>query len=201
MSAMRWLLLLCLFGSACASSRLFAPRENLNGTGPQGHPAAVYRLDDSEIGEVRLWSNGARRVELPEGAETRLKVGFELENNSKSPMRLDTQAMRVHAVVGSDSAAEELSPVTVEGPVEAAPDRMARVYVEFQPATEVGPRDIRSFEVHWSVLVDGRRFPQVTPFTIFVPPPMYWDDDPYWGWDFRAGIGIGYAPYPYPYCR
>ena len=196
MASMRWLVLLMLMWSSCATNRLFAPRENGNGSGPRGHPAAVYPLDQPAIGEVRLWSGGAQRVALAGGEVTRLNIGFELENTSPQPMRLDTQQMRVRSMVTDGDAIDELSPVTVSGPIEAAPEGTTRVQVEFEPGEEVWPRTIGGFDLHWTVIADGQRFSQVTPFEVFRPQPIYWDDDPYWSWGFGWGFG-----WQYSYCR
>ena len=59
---MRYLpLALALLATACVDQRYFAPRENENGFGPGGHPAAVYPLlGEDAAGEVRVWSRGSR---------------------------------------------------------------------------------------------------------------------------------------------
>ena len=74
---MRAAALFCLLSAACATDRHFAPRENRNGEGPSGEPAAVYALAPPLQGEVRLWSDGAARTEIDGKDATRVHVGFE----------------------------------------------------------------------------------------------------------------------------
>ena len=60
--------LLCLpllvLTAGCWQPRYFTPRENLNGSGPDGSPSAVYQVRHDEAtatkGEVRVWSSGAK---------------------------------------------------------------------------------------------------------------------------------------------
>jgi hypothetical protein len=113
----------------CSSGRYFAPRENQNGTGPQGSPAAVYPLTDpggEVLGELRLWSMGAQRHREGSAETTRLHLGFELENLGAEPLRLGPEDILVQAVRpapdGDDPAAEEpLRPVATTAVAEASP--------------------------------------------------------------------------------
>ena len=84
-----WLSLL-LLSCACSNHRYFVPRENTNGTGPGGYPAAVYRIDagvlGGAVGEVRVWSEGAHFVDTEDDEVVELHLGFEIENTSTVPL-------------------------------------------------------------------------------------------------------------------
>lgn len=196
--------------AACSTSRSFAPRESRNGTGPTGMPAAVYAMPSAMQGDVRLWSDGARRSS-PEGMEerTELLLGIEIENSGDAPIRVAPEDVVVRAVVGEKGTfeARAAEAVAVEGApplsaVEAAPRTTARVGFLFVVDGAM-PRDIESFEAHWRARGAGdASYAQVTPFVAYVPEPnrYAWRDPwPYWGMGFGYW-GYGYpCRYPYPY--
>jgi hypothetical protein len=175
------LVLLLLLPAACATNRHFAPRENSNGQGPGGQPAAVYSFAPPASGELRLWSSGAERVEFGDGTKTRLHVGFELENTGAEPLRFDVGALRVTAVVTEAGTIPELRPVEVTGEPVAPPGGTARVDCRFDPGGSTMPRSITDFEVRWSVVMGDQVFAQATPFQTWVPWVPYWYYDP-WPW-------------------
>lgn len=192
--------------AACSSSRNFAPRESRNGTGPTGAPAAVYPLPAPMHGDVRVWSDGARRS-APEGMpeRTELLLGIEIENTGDAPVRVQPEDVSVRAVVGDNATfvARAAETVAVEGTpplaaVEAAPGATARLGLLF--VVDAGmPREIEAFEVHWRARSGDGNYAQVTPFVAYVPEPNRYAWREPWPW---WGYGFGYWGYGYPYrCR
>ncbi|MGE3171776.1 MAG: hypothetical protein AB7O97_04065 [Planctomycetota bacterium] len=181
------LLLLAL--PACATNRLFAPRENQNGQGPSGLPAAVYPLPAPARGEVRVWSDGADYDDADGATETRLHVGFELENTGDTPLRLGPDAVQVEAISAGGPATARLLPRGQESAAEALPGRTARVDFVYAIDGGTAPRAIEGFDVRWHVQAGELDYAQVTPFQKFFPEPRYpyYYHDP-WPW-FGAGFG------------
>ncbi|MBL9076330.1 MAG: hypothetical protein JNL08_02430 [Planctomycetes bacterium] len=188
---MRPLLLAVVFLFAgCSSHRFFTPRENQNGTGPGGFPAAVYPLAGSPpAGEVRLWSRGADRTEADDAVE--LHIGFELENSGTEPLVLDATALQCDALWIEGLQQAPLAPSRVSGQTEARPGATASLDVWFRPPAETG-HAIDGFAVRFRVAAGDRTvLAQTTPF---VPWHGWdrWHDDRY----FWYG-GYGYRPHGY----
>lgn len=168
-----------LFLPACASHRLFAPSENLDGFAPSGRHAAVYRLQGDALAAVRIWSNGARR-EFVDGEEgTFVHVGFELENQGSALLSVDPGSVQMERLYAAVATAAPLAPVRVTGDTEARPGAATRVDFLFAAGGDLGPRDIDGFDLRWRVRSDGATvFEQVTPFAIHVPEvDWFYDDD------------------------
>ena len=180
---MRTILLLGCLGAACSTDRHFAPRENLNGVGPTGEPAAVYALAPPLQGEVRLWSDGAGRVTADGVDGTRIHLGFELENTAAVPLVLDPAALQLRSIKGETFNLESLPPMLLDGATTAAPGSTARCDFQFDPGAAVMPQAIAGFEVRWAVQLGDQRCTQVTPFAPYFRyyPAPFWDD--WWCWD------------------
>jgi hypothetical protein len=184
-----WLLLAL---GACTTDRYFVPRENQNGFGPGGEPAAVYTLMPPASGELRVWSAGARRVEVDAQERTRLHVGFELENHGSEPLRFDAEGLHLSAVAIEGEPAAELRPIQVDGEPTAAAGATTRLSCLFDPGEDVMPRAIDGFEVRWRVVLGEQQFAQATPFAPWFPPDPagYYDG---WGWGWGWGFHYGWA--------
>lgn len=205
-----WMLLLLPLTAGCWSPRYFEPRENTNGTGPDGDLAAVYQLKVDENasatqGEVRIWSEGARALFADDGEEiVELHVGFEVENNGAAPLELDTDALRCEELLIDGTLRDPLAPERVSGSGYASPGSTARLDVVFRPPTTY-PRAIDGFSVRFAVRDDaGRGIAQVTPFRVArrVSRSVYYGSafyGPYWGWGGLYG-GWGWGGY-YRGCR
>ena len=180
------LFLLPLLGTACATNRLFAPRENGNGFGPTGRPAAVYPLAAPGHGEVRVWSDGAERVEQDSHEVTLLYFGFELENTGTEPLSLDPTDLQIADVVGEDGAPLPAPTIRGGATLNAQPATTARGDFAFQVPGDVMPRSIMSFHVRWRVRAGSDGFAQSTPFQTFYPNSIdrYYDPWPWWGFGF-----------------
>ena len=205
---MRILLLLplVLVQAACWGPRYFVPREHQDGTGPSGHPAAVYAIPAeapgaTALGELRIWSAGTR-ARYDEAGEERveLHVGFELENNGSVPLQLDLASVRCEELVVDGLLKPPPAVHLAEGSGLALPGATVRVDTMFLPPADA-PRDVDSFSIRFAVL-DGERkaVQQVTPFGPQSRAAM-WRDDPYfYSWNSRWGPGwgppwaLGYGP-------
>lgn len=160
---------LSLLSAGCWAPRYFTPRENLNGTGPDGNPSAVYAVRDGDAapgqGEVRLWSGGAKVHHDDDDREVvDLHVGFELENTSDAPLEIDVESVELRELFLDGYLQEYLGPHSVTGSAKAAPGQTARVDIVFRPDTTY-PSEIDSFSVRFAVRDGkGQRVGQVTPF-------------------------------------
>lgn len=183
------LLLLC---AACADFRYYAPRENQNGAGPNGHPAAVYALaaDDANArGELRLWSRGAsgQHFEDQDGRDVHrveVHVGFELENTGYVPLEL----------VAIRGEAGRLSLVRTEGEATAGPGQTARLDTWLLATDVASARDLDAFAIRFEVLAQERPIlRQVTPFGPWSPPDPRRDDPWFFGPHWSYGVGLGFG--------
>lgn len=187
---------LCLCGfllaAACADLRYFAPRENRNGTSPEGYPAAVYPVVAGDAaGEVRLWTTGSRRVERDGAEAVELRIGFEIENTGQVPLELSAITCSGPGLGANGS--DEAAMVALRGETRAAPGKTAGAELVFLPAV-ARARDIERFAVRFTVLSGDRTLlVQETPFAPWsvrssdpYDRPMYW---PYMGFGFGLHAG------------
>lgn len=199
--------------AGCWQPRYFTPRENLNGSGPDGDAAAVYKIrtaagesaakvdalveadpeSEPAIGEVRIWSGGAK-TRSTEGGDgmIELHVGFELENNGDAPLRLDLESVGVEELFVDGQLQDQLSPVEVKGSGVAAPGGSGRVDLLFRPQATY-PSDIDAFSVRF-LMRDGagNSVGQVTPFE---PVRIWRQQDPGWGYRYGGRWGGYYGLY------
>ncbi len=204
---MRLLLLATAFlFVGCSTQRYFVPRENVNGTGPGGHPAAVYPLDAAPAkGEVRVWSGGAHLVEAEAGDVVELQVGFELENTGGEPLVIDVGALQCADVWVDGQRLAVLPPARVEGQAEAPVGGSASLQAWFRPVA-TRPRDLDGFSLRFSVRGGDRTvLTQVVPFVPFVRSDRWYDDHFFWYGGYRDGPfwgpGFGYGWYGHYRCR
>lgn len=195
---MRWLpmALLLAVTAGCWQPRYFAPRENRNGTGPDGEAAASYDIKvdghDGTKGELRVWSSGATAHFTDDDQEVvDLRVGFELENNGAAPLELDTASMRCEELMVDGKLQEPLAPHQVLGSGFVTPGTTTRVDVVFRPAT-TRPRDIDGFAVRFALRDDQGG--EVTQSTPFAPAVRQWRNGG-WGWYGSFGWYGVYGPY------
>lgn len=199
--------LLCLpllvLTAGCWQPRYFTPRENLNGTGPDGNPSAVYQirhdLATETRGEVRVWSSGAKAYFADDDAEVvDLHVGFEVENTGEAPLELEVDSVGLEEVFVDGYLKDPLTPVKVKGSGQAAPGLTTRLDLVFRPPTSY-PRDIDSFSVRFVVRdADGNRVGQLTPFVPDVLNVRGSARGVGWGYGWGYGWGGFYGAYgPY----
>jgi len=181
------LLLLAAFAAGCVNHRNFAPRENQNGCGPGGQPAAVYPIQAGDAqGELRLWSGGSDAA----GDEvTEVHVGFEVENVGALPLRIAIEDVRCDEILVGGQRLENVPIARFEGQPAAQPGAVARLDVWFRPGTG-RPRDVTGFAVRFQVRAgETAVLTQVTPFAPFVPARDPLHDDP---WFWRPGFAFGW---------
>lgn len=196
------LLLLWLPLGACAGNRYFAPRENLNGTGPGGYPAAVYPVGATPgLGEVRVWSTGARVVEIDGASVVEVAVGFELENTGAETLAIDTASLVCAELWVGEQRQQGLAPVRFDGQAEAGPGTTSRLDVTFRPEHAERARAVTGFTLRFAVVAAGRQvLVQALPFAPHVVPDHWYHDDWFWGRG-RYWPGITYGVHHGYWCR
>jgi hypothetical protein len=212
-------LLACLVSAGCWQPRYFAPRENLNGSGPEGDAAAVYALPAapgaSSPGEVRVWCAGAKARYDGDDEVVELFVGFELENNGQEPVGIDPAQVVLEDLMVDGVLQPPLAPHSVMGSGQAVPGMSMRYDLVFRPEADA-PSDISRFAVRFSVLAGERVvLSQRTPFgpaRSRVRGYYAYPDDPWlygrvgygWGygvWGPWGPYGPGWGPYGPFLCR
>ena len=194
---------LLLLATGCWQPRYFTPRENLNGTGPDGSPAAVYPVrgeaGSAAKGEVRVWSSGAMARFTDEDDEVvDLHIGFEIENTGQDPLQLEVATLGLEEVFVDGLLQEPLEPHEVKGAGLAAPGLTTRVDLVFRPPTTY-PRDVDSFSVRFSVRgAAGVGVGQLTPFIPDVRVSSYSDPGWGWSWGYSGYYGGYYGAWGWP---
>lgn len=185
---------LLLLATGCANYRSFAPRENQNGSGPDGSPAAVYPVGVPQVGELRVWSSGTRMVEDGDADVVELRVGFELENTGSDVLTIDPASVQCERLRVRDHELANVAPARVEGTTEARPGSSARYAVAFRPEGAEGARDVEDFALRFRVLANGNPvLVQVTPFGPYIPDDRWRDDRWYWGHSYYCGPTFGFG--------
>ena len=193
--------LLLLLTAGCWQARYFTPRENLNGTGPDGRPAALYKVQEDAAtqshGDVRIWSAGAKARFVEDDKEVvELHVGFEIENTGKVPLELVVDSLALEELFVDGYLQDVMAPNSTNGSGLAAPGSTARLHALFRPKTTY-PSDVDSFSVRFVVRdAGGKEVSQVTPFV----PGSRWRqvrtvNDPTWGSYVWGPGGFGWGPY------
>lgn len=154
-------LLVCSWLGCASASQWFRPGERAAATSPEGLPAAVYEVmrDGTIAAEVRLWSDGARRIDR----RTEVRLTFEIENLSKGELALAAEDLRLATVRTEDETFRELAPVTVEPRRDVGPGQTLLVDAVFVVPPELKPHDLESFRVRWA-LRGAVTYAQITPF-------------------------------------
>lgn len=205
-ATMRVLALLPLLAvtAGCWQPRYFAPREHLDGNGPQGEPAALYAVppatDAAASAEVRVWSGGATAhfADDDDRELVELHVGFELENNGDTPLQIDLASIVCQDMLLDGTPQPPLNPVRVVGAGTAAPRTTVRVDAVFEPPTTT-PRDIDAFATSFVVKRGEEQvLSQVTPFAPWEPYPYgrdyYWSSWGFgWGYHYHHWHGHGHC--------
>ena len=185
--------------TGCISSRAFVPAEHVTAISPRGgHYAAEYPIIErgQGVGDVKLWSEGARRDASDDEPRTIVRVGFELENNAQTPLRLDPERLYIEELTKNGEAAGRVRVTRVEGDPRVAPGQRRQVIASFALPSSVWPSDVPGYRVAWTV-VGERAHTRETPFLRAVEPgPDPWRRGPYYGWYYP-----GYYRYPGWYGR
>jgi hypothetical protein len=189
--------------AGCGSTGAFVPAEKATAVSPMGYPAAEYDLEieKSDMGDARVWSEGAMRMELQGEKTTAVHVGFQLENTSDRPMRVDIGRTTLDVGLGKTKVIN-LQPTRIVGQLDVPPRGDRRIDLYFRLPKGVRPYDVQALKVKWELNNAQDRFSQQTPFikpdpyvgryyyTPFYDPFLY---NPYWR---PANVAL-YPYYPY----
>lgn len=195
-------------GACAAQKEEFRPAEKATAISPQGYTAAEYDLkarQGGDLGEAKVWSNGAKQVEVRGDDRTVVHVGFTFENNGDTPLKL--QLDRTRADVGlknEGGSVTNLQAAQVEGDVEVSPGQERQVALYFVLPQKVAPNDINAFRVRWTLANGTKYFSQSTPFVEKPEPrgPRYYYSpfyDPFFHNRFVGPGAFSFHGYPYSY--
>ncbi len=200
---MRLFSLLVLFALGCATPQAFVPLAEVRSAAPDGeHRAADYAL--SPHAHVQVWSRGAFSDEGQGEKETVVHVGFVLDNQGPTPIRLDEKRLFLEDIGSTEGGIEKLAPVQIDGNVTVAPSGKAQIEAYFALPSRIWPSDIVGYRVVWA-LEGGEKKTELqhTAFqsTRFGPSVYlaYYPYYPYspWDWYYPFRPYPFYAPYPY----
>ncbi|MBL9023130.1 MAG: hypothetical protein JNL21_13100 [Myxococcales bacterium] len=174
---------------ACASYQPFHPSENATGESPEGESAADYELraeDGTVFGERRVWSEGAAETEVDGRDATVINVGFLLENETDSPIRVPANALSLQLNTEQGTSYRGVRPVRDPGSMTIPPRDRRRVEVTFELSPDLEPDDITNFRVSWKVDHEDGSFAEVTSFQqtrpAYIPATYdYWYGPGYFG--------------------
>ena len=204
-------------GLACVSGRAFVPAEHVTALSPQGRQlAAEYTIREESrlVAEAKVWTKGATRnaSEEDDGA-TVVYVGFEIQNHTNGPVRLDTKRLFLDDVKIGAGTLTRVPLLRVSGATEIRPGEEGEALAAFRLPSEVWPSELLSYRVAWT-LTNGGVYQQKTPFVAAVTRyaddwgPYYYNPYPtfyfgaypswYWPYRYRTGPGWRYRRY-YPY--
>lgn len=190
------LFLLALLAAGCATPQAFVPVADLTRVAPDGvHGAADYQLvDPSRRAHVQVWSRGAYRDDREGKAITLVHVGFSVENQGPTPIRLDEKRLFLDDVGSTEGGMRRLAPVHLEGNLPVAPDTTGTVDAYFRLPRRVWPGDIFGYRVAWALEGGESSGLEHTVFeSTRLRPDVYLAYYPYYPW------GWYYPPRPYPF--
>lgn len=200
-----------LLAGACAQTESFTPTEKATAVSPRGYSAADYDLSTktADLGEVKVWSNGARRMKFRGRKHTFIHVAFDIENETDQPLTLVTDQLYLDSTTLDDTILEDVEPTIIDGPESIPPREAMQVDVYFAMPRGVDPDDIDAFRVRWVLSDDKQTYAQFTPFIEFEPyyyagaPGYYYSPfyDPFFYDPFLLPprFAIYNYPYYYPY--
>jgi hypothetical protein len=192
-----------LLGTGCATPQAFVPLAEVRTAAPDGvHGAADYQLDrPSQRGHVQVWSRGAYRDDSEGPARTIVHIGFSLQNEGTTPLRLNEQRLFLEDIGSSEGGIQQLAPSRVEGNVAIAPSATGNVDAYFTLPRRIWPGDIFGYRVAWALAGEEQARVEHTTFesTRFRSRVYFAYDYPYypWGWYYPWRPYPFYAPYPY----
>lgn len=181
-----------LFAVSCgAGYQEFVPAERVTARSPAGYEAAEYEIDTErgELGEVKIWADGAYRAKVDGQRATVVELGMYVENSQRAPLSLTE--LRLDSVTVDGASMENVRPVRIEGPttIEAGQDARLRMY--FALPNRFDPEDVKAFRLKWQVQGGGASYTQRTPFLEAPEPPPY-----YYGY---YGAGYYHTPFYDPF--
>jgi hypothetical protein len=170
----RWIGAAVLVLGACSLPESFVPTEAVTSRTPEGFLAAEYDVvvDGRIEGVVHVWSNDAYEEDFEDGTErTYVDVGFRLESNPDSTLRLDPADVTLETITTDARIDLGAKPVAAEGELSSTGGRPAAVEVLFEAPAGVEPQDLDGFRVRWRVATPRGTFEERTPFLEVQPNP------------------------------
>ncbi len=204
MTPTRTLAIATLLVAGCATTQDFVPTERATAVSPEGKTAAAeYEVESrsgAEIGEIKVWTEGAYEAEVDGRERTVVQIVFEVENQQDAPLTLSQ--VQLDGVEVDGARLDAVQPTRIEGPTTIAPGADARVRAYFTLPTAKRPNDVERFEVTWTVQKGDTTYRQRTPFVqqvdryynnYYTPYYYYYDPFLYDPWGRR---GVFYPPIP-----
>ena len=200
-------LVLALLVAGCATPQAFVPLAEVTRAAPDGqHGAADYRLEQpARRAHVQVWSRGAYRDDSEGKAVTLVHVGFSVENQGPTPIRLDEKRLFLEDIGSTEGSILRLAPVHLEGNVAIAPQAKGTLDAYFSLPGRIWPSDVFGYRVAWALeggessRVEHTAFESTRArvYLAYYPYYPYYSSYP-WGWYGPWGpYPLGYGPYPY----
>jgi len=195
-----------LMGVGCATPQAFVPVAEVTAPAPDGvHGAAEYQLDQPmHRGHVQVWSQGAYRDDSEGPARTIVHVGFSVQNEGTTPLRLDERRLFLEDIGSTEGGIQQLAPSRLEGNTPIVPASTGHVDAYFTLPRRIWPGDVFGYRVAWALEGEEKARVQHTAFesTRYRPPLYLAYSYPYypyypWGWYYPGRPYPFYAPYPY----
>jgi hypothetical protein len=153
--------------ASCAPRRaLFEPAEAATALSPEGYVAAHYTLftDVGRLGEAKVWSQGAYPAEMAGEQRTVLHVGFEIENYSRVPIRLEPEDVYLDSATINRSHIRNIPVASAVGLRSVRPETVGHIDLYFVLPRNVQPANVNAFRVRWTIRNGGVTYSQRTPF-------------------------------------
>lgn len=144
----------------------FEPSERATTRSPEGYSAAEYELvsRDGDLGDAKVWSRGARIMNVDGRQRTLVHVGFLLENSSDQPIVLDLDRLTLDSARLDHAVVRDIRPLHVEGNLTVQPGEVREIDAYFPLPRDVRPQDVDAFRVKWRIGNDEVSYQQQTPF-------------------------------------
>ena len=198
----RLLAVVLLTTAACAteSAALRASDSPYNGPGA----GAYYEVtnDNHMIGDVKVWSNGAKEKD----GRVTIEVGLRVRNNVDTPITVDPSGCGLELSRSQDTEVVDVEQETSVSATEVPPGQMVRVMITYTLPEKTNIEDIQGIDFYWRLIHNGGAFTRSTTFQqvqrvgsgAYYSPYFYggpWGPyGPYWGY----GGGFGGAGYRQP---
>ena len=156
-----------LLAAGCgARQEQFTPAERMTAMSPEGFTAAEYDLGTKEknLGEAKVWSNGAYRKKVRGEKRTVVHVGFYIENHTDQPMTLPMDQLFLDSATLDRNVIENVPPASMEGMTTIEPHGRQRIDAYFALPRGVAPKEVDAFQVQWKLVTDDLVYSQETPF-------------------------------------
>lgn len=173
---------------SCTGNRRepFTPTERATGLSRTRQVQAEYEVlaNGHVAGEAKVWSKGAFREKQPNDREgTLLHVAFTLESTEEAPLVLEVDNVELETVETNDRVIKVADPSYVQGSAVSRGGDEAEVHLYFRMPADLKPQELDAFRVRWSVVSEGERYEQQTPFL-----------------EYETSSYAYYPYYSYPFC-